>query len=160
MKILKHIHIIFIFISTLFINSCGYKLGDLEVIGENSSKTASINIKSSDALKQVFKNSGFTISQSTFDYLVITEGPFYKKEITSVTSNAVANEYTVTGSIILSLLDKNENKIIDRKIITFSKDHKFSSSEVNSSSREEDLIKDDIRKNLQFQVLNQVRNKI
>ena len=151
---------ILIFLLCISIQGCGYKLGGLEVVGSNSYKTASIKILSSRSLKQSFINSGFVIDNKNFAFFVETEGPYYKKETTSVTSSATENEFTITGTIIVSVSDKNGKYIIDRRALSLSKDHKFSSTSINSSSSEEDTIRSDIRKYLEIQTINLVRNNI
>ena len=82
------------------------------------------------------------------------------KETTSVTSSATENEFTITGKIEVSLEDNKGNIIIQNKVFSLSKDHKFSSSNINSSESEENTIKSDIEKYLQIQVLNLVRSRI
>ena len=52
------------------------------------------------------------------------------------------------------------DNIVDNKIISTTKDHKFSSSSINSSESEEIIIRGDILKYLEFQVVNLVRSKI
>jgi len=149
-----------IFFSLFFIQACGYKLGGLEVIGEGSSKTALINISASQSLKRSFINSGFTIVSQNYNYQILVEGPYYKKETASVTSNATENELFITGTLIVSILDAEGKNIVDKKIISTTKDHKFSSSSINSSESEEIIIRGDILKYLEFQVVNLVRSKI
>ena len=149
-----------IFFSLFFIQACGYKLGGLEVIGEDPSKTALISISSSQSLKQSFINSGFTIVSQNYNYQILVEGPYYKKETASVTTNATENELLITGTLIVSVLDAEGKNIVDKKIISTTKDHKFSSSNINSSESEEIIIRGDILKYLEFQVVNLVRSKI
>tara|TARA_B100000767_G_scaffold134495_1_gene127614 strand:+ start:931 stop:1410 length:480 start_codon:yes stop_codon:yes gene_type:complete len=159
MKYLKIKIIIFLF--SIFMNQgCGYKLGGLEVIGENSGKVTSIKIQSSRSLKQSFINSGFLISDKIFEYFVIAEGPYFKKETSSVTSSATENEFTITGTMVVSIFNKNNEEVVNRKTISMSKDHKFSSSSINSSESEEDVIKDDIKRYLEIQVINVLRSKL
>ena len=69
MKILRKKYHVILTLS-LLLGGCGYKLGGLEVIGENSSKTASLNVRSSKKIIQKFKNSGFKVNQDKFEYLV------------------------------------------------------------------------------------------
>ena len=149
-----------IFFSLFFIQACGYKLGGLEVIGEDPSKTALISISSSQSLKQSFINSGFTIVSQNYNYQILVEGPYYKKETASVTTNATENELLITGTLIVSVLDAEGKNIVDKKIISTAKDHKFSSSNINSSESEEIIVRGDILKYLEFQVVNLIRSKI
>jgi len=150
----------FVFLLCIIIHGCGYKLGGLEVIGSNSSKTASIKILSSKSLLQSFINSGFIIDNQNFSYFIETEGPYYKKETTSVTSSATENEFTITGTVIISISNKDGKYLINSRMLSFSKDHKFSSSSINSSDSEENIIREDIRKYLEIQIINLVRNNI
>ena len=150
--------IIILFI--LILNGCGYKIGGLEVIGENSGKTADIKIISNKIFYQSFINSGFKINNDVYDYIVIIEGPHFNKSTASVTSNAVENEFTVTGSVIISLLNKEKEIKVNKKLINLSKDHKFSSTNINSSEREEEMIKDDIVKFLKIQIINTIKSNI
>ena len=149
-----------IFFSFFFIQGCGYKLGGLEVIGEGPSKTALININSSQSLRQSFVNSGFTIVSENYNYQILIEGPYYKRETASVTSNATENELLITGTFIVSMLDAEGKNIIDKMSVSKTKDHKFLSSNINSSESEEAIIRGDILKNLEFQVINLVKSKI
>jgi len=149
-----------IFLLCISVQGCGYKLGGLEVVGSNSSKTASIKILSSRSLEQSFINSGFVIDNKNFAFFIQVEGPYYKKETTSVTSSATENEFTITGTVIISVSDKNGKYIIDRRPLSLSKDHKFSSTSINSSSSEEDTVREDIRRYLEIQTINLVRNNI
>jgi|TARA_B110000971_G_C19965202_1_gene479898 outer membrane lipopolysaccharide assembly protein LptE/RlpB len=148
------------FFSLFFIQACGYKLGGLETIGEDSSKTALINTNSSQSLKRSFINSGFTIVSQNYNYQVLVEGPYYKRETVSVTSNATENELLITGTLIVSILDAEGKSIVNKKIISKTKDHQFSSSNINSSESEEIIIRSDILKYLEYQVINLVRSKI
>ena len=145
---------------SIFYQGCGYKLGGLEVIDNDSSKTTSIIIKSSRSQMQSFINSGFIIDNSNFTHIIVIDGPEFNKQTASVTSNATENEFEITGTIIISLFDKNRKVIIDKKIISMSKDHKFSSSNINSSESEEEFIKNDIRKYLEIQAINIIRGKL
>ena len=91
-----------------------------------------------------------------FVYLIKIDGPTYSKETTSVTSSATENEFTITGKIEVSLEDNKGNIIIQNKVFSLSKDHKFSSSNINSSESEENTIKSDIEKYLQIQAKNKI----
>ena len=88
------------------------------------------------------------------------EGPYYKRETASVTSNATENELLITGTFIVSMLDAEGKNIIDKMSVSKTKDHKFLSSNINSSESEEAIIRGDILKNLEFQVINLVKSKI
>ena len=149
-----------VFLLGFFFQGCGYKLGDLEVIGNDSTKTTSISIKSSRSQIQSFINSGFIIDNTNFTHIVIIDGPSFEKQTASVTSNATENEFTIIGTIIVSLYNKEREVIIDQKTISISKDHKFSSSNINSSASEEEFIKSDIRKYLEIQAINIIRGKL
>jgi len=144
----------------IFLVSCGYKLGGLETVGENQGKVAVIKIFSSQNFKQSFINAGFKINNNEFMYSISIDGPNYTKEITSVTSNATENEFTITGTILISLENKDGLVLFKNKIFSLSKDHKFSSSSINSSESEENTIKNDIKKYLEIQAINFVRSKI
>ena len=144
----------------LFLVSCGYKLGGLETIGENQGKVAVVKITSSQNFKQAFINAGFKINNNDFMYIISIEGPNYSKETTSVTSNATENELTITGSILISLENKDGKILYKNKNFSLSKDHKFSSSSINSSESEENTIKNDIKKYLEIQAINFIRSKI
>ena len=149
-----------IYILLLFLASCGYKLGGLETIGENQGKVAVVKINSSQNFKQVFINAGFKIDNNDFNYIISIEGPNFSKETTSVTSNATENEFTITGTILISLENKKGKILYKNKNFSLSKDHKFSSSSINSSESEENMIKNDIKKYLEIQAINFVRGKI
>ena len=144
----------------IFLASCGYKLGGLETVGENQGKVAVIKILSNQNFKQSFINAGFKINNNEFMYIISIEGPNYTKETTSVTSNATENEFTITGTILITLEDKDGSTLFRNKIFSLSKDHKFSSSSINSSESEENTIKNDIKKYLEIQAINFVRSKI
>ena len=144
----------------LLVNSCGYKLGGLEVVGENSDKVTLIKIQTSRSLAQLFINSGFLIENEDYEYFIRAEGPYFKKETSSVTSDAIENEFTITGTMVVTILNKNNEELVNRKNISISKDHKFSSSNINSSVSEENIIRDDIRKYLEIKVINFFRTKI
>ena len=118
MKILRKKYHVILTLS-LLLGGCGYKLGDLEVIGENSSKTASLNVISSKKIIQKFKNSGFKVNQDKFEYLVKVEGPFNNKATSSVTSSAEDKEFTLTATLIISIYNKAGEQIIERKILSF-----------------------------------------
>ena len=148
------------YIFFIFLTSCGYKLGGLETIGENQGKVAIIKIFSSQNFKQSFINAGFKINNNEYMYSISIEGPNYTKETTSVTSNATENEFTITGTILISLENKDGLVLFKNKIFSLSKDHKFSSSSINSSESEENTIKNDIKKYLEIQAINFVRSKI
>ena len=155
MRTLTILRLAFFALPLFALISCGYKLGGLEVIGDNQDKVAEVKILSPNNFKQSFINAGFTISSDNFLYLIKIEGPTYSKETTSVTSSA-----TITGKIEVSLEDNKGNIIIQNKVFSLSKDHKFSSSNINSSESEENTIKSDIEKYLQIQAVNLVRSKI
>ena len=87
MSILR-IKLILIFVASALVYGCGYKLGGLEVIGNNSNKTAAIKIDATKSQIQSFINSGFIINNDKFDLMVVIDGPNYKKETSSVTSSA------------------------------------------------------------------------
>ena len=109
-------------IFVILLNGCGYKLGGLEVIGENSSKTAVLKVISSKEFTRKLKNSGFIIKEENFEYLIQTEGPFRKKETSSVSSSADDREFTLTVSMIVSIFNNSGETIIERKEISKSKD--------------------------------------
>ena len=155
----KNIASILIFF-ILSLSGCGYKIGGLEVIGENSEKTANIKIISNVVFYQSFINSGFKINNDIYDYVVIIEGPYFDKSTASVTNNATENEFTLTVSVIISLLNKENEIIVNKKLINLSKDHKFSSSNINSSEKEEEMIQDDIIKFLKIQIINTIKTNI
>ena len=151
----------FIVLFSLFlIQGCGYKLGGLEVTGEGPSKTALISINSSQSLRQSFVNSGFTVVSQNYNYQILIQGPYYKRETASVTSNATENEFLITGTLIVSIIDSEGKYIVDKKSVSKTKDHKFLSSNINSSESEEVIIRGDILKYLEFQVINLVKSKI
>ena len=151
----------FITLFSLFLTQgCGYKLGGLEVTGEGPSKTALISINSSQSLKQSFINSGFTVVSQNYNYQILIEGPYYKRETASVTSNATENELLITGAFIVSITDSEGKYIVEKKRISKTKDHKFLSSNINSSESEEAMIKGDILEYLEFQVINLVKSII
>ena len=159
MKTLKKkicVFLIFIFLQ----NGCGYKLGGLEVIGENSSKTAVLDIHSSKFIIQKFKSAGFTINPDNFEYLVKVEGPFRNKETSSVTSDADDREFTLTSTAIVSIYNKSGEAIIKRKTLSKSRDYSFSSSNINSSSSEEKIIFSDIEQILLIEIINILRSVI
>ena len=143
-----------------FFQGCGYKLGDLEVIGNDSTKTTSISIKSSRSQIQSFINSGFIIDNTNFTHIVIIDGPSFEKTNSICNKQCHRNEFTIIGTIIVSLYNKEREVIIDQKTISISKDLKFSSSNINSSASEEEFIKSDIRKYLEIQAINIIRGKI
>tara|TARA_B100001769_G_C22046539_1_gene562510 strand:- start:52 stop:531 length:480 start_codon:yes stop_codon:yes gene_type:complete len=149
-----------ILIFAILLNGCGYKLGGLEVIGNNSSKTAILKVLSSKELIRKFKNSGFIINEENFEYLVQVEGPFRKKETSSVTSSADDREFTLIVSMIISVYNNSGEAIIERKEISKSKDYDFSSSSINSSESEEAIIYSDIEKILQVEIINILRSLI
>ena len=62
--------------------------------------------------------------------------------------------------MIVSILDAEGKSIVNKKIISKTKDHQFSSSNINSSESEEIIIRSDILKYLEYQVINLVRSKI
>ena len=144
----------------LLANGCGYKLGGLEVVGENSSKVSSIKIQASSSLTQSFINAGFLVDNDIYEYFIKVEGPYYKKETSSVTSDATENEFSITGTIVITVLNKKNEVLVSRKNISISKDHKFLSSNINSSTSEENIVKNDIKKYLEIQVINFFRSKI
>tara|TARA_S200000501_G_scaffold91495_1_gene84856 strand:+ start:13243 stop:13722 length:480 start_codon:yes stop_codon:yes gene_type:complete len=145
-------------IFVILLNGCGYKLGGLEVIGENSSKTAVLKVISSKEFTRKLKNSGFIIKEENFEYLIQTEGPFRKKETSSVSSSADDREFTLTVSMIVSIFNNSGETIIERKEISKSKDYDFSSSSINSSESEEAIIYSDIEKILQVEIINIIRS--
>ena len=147
-------------IFVILLNGCGYKLGGLEVIGENSSKTAVLKVISSKEFTRKLKNSGFIIKEENFEYLIQTEGPFRKKETSSVSSSADDREFTLTVSMIVSIFNNSGETIIERKEISKSKDYVFSSSSINSSESEEAIIYSDIEKILQVEIINIIRSII
>ena len=147
-----------IFVTLL--NGCGYKLGGLEIIGENSSKIAVLKVISSKEFMRKLKNSGFTIKEENFEYLIKTEGPFRKKETSSVSNSADDREFTLTVSMIVSIFNNSGETIIERKEISKSKDYDFSSSSINSSESEEAIIYSDIEKILQVEIINIIRSII
>ena len=124
MRTLKILRLTFFALPLFVLISCGYKLGGLEVIGDNQDKVAEVKILAPNNFKQSFINAGFTVS---FE---------------------------------VSLEDNKGNIIIQNKVFSLSKDHKFSSSNINSSESEENTIKSDIEKYLQIQAVNLVRSKI
>ena len=144
----------------LLANGCGYKLGGLEVIGEHSNKVTSIKIQASRSLEQLFINSGFLIDNENYEYFIRVEGPYFTRETSSVTNSATENEFTITGRIVVTIFSKNNEELVSQKNISVSKDHKFSSSNINSSASEEDIIRDDVRKYLDVQVISFFRSKI
>ena len=144
----------------LLANGCGYKLGGLEVVGDHSDKVTSIKIQASRSLAQLFINSGFLIDNENYEYFIRVEGPYFTKETSSVTSSATENEFTITGRIVVTIFSKNNEELVSQKNISVSKDHKFSSSNINSSASEEDIIRDDVRKYLDVQVISFFRSKI
>ena len=154
----KKIYVFLIFIFLL--NGCGYKLGGLETIGEESSKTAIINMHSSKFITQKFKNAGFTIDSDNFEYLVKVAGPFRKKVTSSVTSDANDREFTLTSTTIVSIYNKSGKAIIERKTLSKSRDYSFSSSNINSSSSEEKIIFSDIEQILVIEIMNILRSVI
>tara|TARA_B100000989_G_scaffold166308_1_gene124371 strand:+ start:25 stop:504 length:480 start_codon:yes stop_codon:yes gene_type:complete len=147
-------------IFVILLNGCGYKLGGLEVIGENSSKTAVLKVISSKEFTRKLKNSGFIIKEENFEYLIQTEGPFRKKVTSSVSSSADEREFTLTVSMIISIFNNSGETIIERKEISKSKDYDFSSSSINSSESEEAIIYSDIEKILQVEIINIIRSII
>ena len=147
-------------IFVILLNGCGYKLGGLEVIGENSSKTAVLKVISSKEFTRKLKNSGFIIKEENFEYLIQTEGPFRKKVTSSVSSSADDREFTLTVSMIVSIFNNSGETIIERKEISKSKDYDFSSSSINSSESEEAIIYSDIEKILQVEIINIIRSII
>lgn len=159
MKILRKKYHVILTLS-LLLGGCGYKLGDLEVIGENSSKTASLNVISSKKIIQKFKNSGFKVNQDKFEYLVKVEGPFNNKATSSVTSSAEDKEFTLTATLIISIYNKAGEQIIERKILSKSREYDFSSSNINSSENEERIIFEDLEKTLYVEMLNILRSLI
>ena len=159
MKYTDKIRFIALF-SLFLIQGCGYKLGGLEVTGEGPSNTALISINSSQSLRQSFVNSGFTVVSQNYNYQILIEGPYFKRETASVTSNATENELLITGTFIVSIIDSEGKYIVDKKQISKTKDHKFLSSNINSSESEEAIIRGDILKYLEFQVINLVKSKI
>ena len=119
MKTLSILRLTFFALPLFALISCGYKLGGLEVIGDNQDKVAEVKILSPNNFKQSFINAGFTISSDNFLYLIKIEGPTYSKETTSVTSNATENEFTITGKIEVSLEDNKGNIIIQNKVFLY-----------------------------------------
>ena len=159
MKILRKKYHLILMLS-LLLGGCGYKLGGLEVIGENSSKTTSLNVISSKKIIQKFKKSGFKVNQDKFEYLVKVEGPFNNKETSSVTSSAEDKELTLTATIIISIHNTAGEQIIERKILSKSREYNFSSSSINSSESEERIIFEDLEKALYLDMLNIIRSLI
>ena len=159
MNILKKKICVFLFF-ILLLNGCGYKLGGLETIGENSSKTALLEVHSSKFIIQKFKSAGFTIDSDNFEYLIKVEGPFRKKDTSSVTSDADDREFTLTSTAVVSIYNKLGEAIIERKILFKSKDYSFSSSNINSSSSEEEIIFSDIEQILIIEIINILRSVI
>tara|TARA_B100001093_G_scaffold442283_1_gene443902 strand:+ start:591 stop:1070 length:480 start_codon:yes stop_codon:yes gene_type:complete len=147
-------------IFTFLLSGCGYKLGGLEVIGENSSKTAVLEVHSSKFIIQKFKSAGFTIDSDNFEYLIKVEGPFRKKETSSVTSDADDREFTLTSTTIVSIYNKSGEAIIESKKFSKSRDYSFSSANINSSSSEEKIIFLDIEQILLIEVVNILRSII
>ena len=86
-------------IFVLIIQGCGYKLGGLEVVGENSNKTSILKLIAPKSFIKTLTNSGFIINDNDYQHFVKIEGPFYKKETSSVTSDATENEFSLTTSI-------------------------------------------------------------
>ena len=150
------VFLIFVFL----LNGCGYKLGGLESIGENSSKTAVLDVHSSKFIIQKFKGAGFVIDSDNFEYLIKVEGPFRKKETSSITNDADDREFTLTSTTIVSIYNKSGEAIIERKILSKSKDYSFSSSNINSSSSEEKIIFSDIEQILINEIINILRSVI
>ena len=150
------VFLIFIF----FLNGCGYKIGGLETIGEDSSKTAVIDINSSKFIIQKFKSAGFAIDSDNFEYRIKVEGPFRKKETSSVTSDADDREFTLTSTAIVSIYNKSGEAVIERKTLSKSRDYSFSSSNINSSSSEEKIIFSDIEQILVIEIMNILRSVI
>ena len=150
------VFLIFIF----FLNGCGYKIGGLETIGEDSSKTAVIDVNSSKFIIQKFKSAGFAIDSDNFEYRIKVEGPFRKKETSSVTSDADDREFTLTSTAIVSIYNKSGEAVIERKTLSKSRDYSFSSSNINSSSSEEKIIFSDIEQILVIEIMNILRSVI
>ena len=144
----------------LIIQGCGYKLGGLEVVGENSNKTSILKLIAPKSFIKTLTNSGFIIDDNDYQHFVKIEGPFYKKETSSVTSDATENEFSLTVTMILTISAKNGEALLDRKIISKSRDLKFSSSSINSSASEEKIIYSDIEKYLELEVINIIRGVI
>ena len=154
----KKIYVFLIF--TFFLNGCGYKIGGLETIGEDSSKTAVIDVNSSKFIIQKFKSAGFVIDSDNFEYRIKVEGPFRKKETSSVTSDADDREFTLTSTAIVSIYNKSGEAVIERKTLSKSRDYSFSSSNINSSSCEEKIIFSDIEQILVIEIMNILRSVI
>ena len=66
MRILTILRLAFFALPLFALISCGYKLGGLEVIGDNQDKVAEVKILSPNNFKQSFINAGFTISSENF----------------------------------------------------------------------------------------------
>lgn len=160
MKLLKRITTMCLLFSIALLQGCGYKLGGLESIGDNSSKTASIKLISPKSLKQKFVNAGFKLDENKFEFLVEVEGPFQKKETSSITSSATEREFTLTVTMIVSVTNDAGKVLIDRKYLSKSRDHTFSSSTINSSESEENIINGEINKSLEVDIINILRSVI
>ena len=159
MKTLKKKICVFLFFIFL-LNGCSYKLGGLETIGEHSSKTAVLEVQSSKDIIKKFKRAGFTIDSDNFEYLIKVEGPDRKKETSSVTNNADDREFTLTSTATISIYNKTGEAIVERKILSKSKDYSFSSSNINSSSSEEKILFSDIEQILIIEIINILRSVI
>ncbi|MEC7885430.1 MAG: hypothetical protein VX544_01395 [Pseudomonadota bacterium] len=138
-----------------FLPGCGYKLGGIETIFENKIDNIAIFLEANSLpeFEQILANAGYVISKEDYSFSISILDYKVKKEVISVTSSAKENEFKLTASAILIIKDKN-NAILYNKSVDASKDHKFSSSNINSSVTEEKIIEDDILKALQINILN------
>ncbi len=138
-----------------FLSGCGYKLGGIETIFENKIDNIAIFLEANSLpeFEQILANAGYLISKEDYSFSISILDYKVKKEVISVTSSAKENEFKLTASAILIIKDKN-NAILYNKSVDASKDHKFSSSNINSSVTEEKIIEDDILKALQINILN------
>tara|TARA_Y100000992_G_scaffold271627_1_gene212689 strand:+ start:70 stop:549 length:480 start_codon:yes stop_codon:yes gene_type:complete len=149
-----------ILVLILFLNACGYKLGGLEVIGENSSKTAVLKISSSKELIRKFVNSGFIIDDDSYEFHVKAEGPFRKKETSSVSSSAYEREFTLTVTMKISVFNKSGESIIVEREVSKSRDYSFSSNNINSAESEERIVFSEMEKILHVEIINVIRSLI
>ena len=138
-----------------FLSGCGYKLGGIETIFEIKIGNVTIFLKANSlpGFEQILANAGYLISKEDYNYSISILDYKVKKEVISVTSSAKENEFKLTASAILIIKNQN-NETLYNKSVDSSKDHKFSSSNINSSVTEEQIINDDILKALQINILN------
>ena len=153
--------------SLLFISSCGFHLRGTQNLNAADFESIHIEVRNAPGEMRQLLEGGFReanvevlTSSSDAEFSLLVSDERNSRRAVATTSNISVAEYEIVQQVSLQLISNVRETLIPRVTISTERTYTFDDQSLESSSEEESLLREEMRRDLSEQVFRRVNASI